>query len=128
MAMPAPNERVSHLPVDREPVAAKIARLEEGQKAIAADVSEVKATVKQLAKHLDHRVGYLEDVRVRGIEEREIRRNAIADERARASDAARDAAGQRTTVKFSRWQVVLAAVMAIGTIALVAVAAVQAFS
>jgi peptidoglycan hydrolase CwlO-like protein len=92
-----------------EPVAASLARLEEAMSGMREDVSEIKASVSQF----DHRVSYLEDVRVKAIEEREIRQNAIADERARAAEAAQAAAEvaartaaeqaeQQTTARWSR--------------------------
>jgi hypothetical protein len=61
---------------------------------VKEDVSEIKGTVAAF----DHRVSMLEDVRVKAIEEREIRRDAIADERARAVDAARAAAERANDV------------------------------
>lgn len=78
--MPARDD----IPRLREPVEATLARMDEALGAIREDVSEIKANQGQF----DHRVAYLEDVRVRAIEDRAVRNQAIADERKRSADAA----------------------------------------
>lgn len=84
--MPA---RDDHIPRLRgEPVAASLARLEEVVAGMREDVSEIKAGQETFVKAFDHRVSYLEDIRVKALEDREIRRDAIADERKRAADQA----------------------------------------
>jgi len=108
--MAMPNERVTSM-TDREPLAVKVARIEEGQKGIAGDVADIKAAVEQLGK----RVTYLAEVKVGGLENREIARQAVEAERARAADAAREAAeraaaeaathAQGATLRLTRWQV-----------------------
>lgn len=80
------------MPVDRDNIAASIARLEATVGGMREDVSEIKAAQASFVERFDHRVSYLEDVRVQAIENREIRNQAIADERARAAEAAQHAA------------------------------------
>jgi hypothetical protein len=72
----------------RETTNIKMARLEETLSAVREDVSDIKASVERF----NHRVGMLEDVRVRALEDWRIREQAIHEERARAADAARAAA------------------------------------
>ena len=92
---PRPDDgRVARLTERREPDSVKIARIEEAVNGIREDVAEIKAAQKATFEAFDHRVSYLEDVRVTGLENREIARKAVAEERARASDAARAAAEQ----------------------------------
>ena len=95
--MPAPrsNGEVRRLPDrDNETLATAIARLEVTVGSMREDVSEIRAAQATFVDRIDHRVSFLEDVRVKALEEREIRQNAIADERERAADAARAAAEQ----------------------------------
>lgn len=88
------RERVTRLPTDREPDTVKIARVEEVVGGIREDVSDIKADLKTFKESFEHRLSYVEDVRLRGLEDREIARKAVADERARATDAAQAAAEQ----------------------------------
>jgi hypothetical protein len=81
------SERVTPMS-GREPTGVKIARLEETLSAVREDVADIKASVE----HFNHRVGMLEDVRVRALEDWRIREQAVREERARAADAARAAA------------------------------------
>lgn len=96
MATTDPANRVRRLPADRDNLATAIARLEVTVGGMREDVSEIKASVKDF----DHRLSFLEDVRVKAIEEREIRRQAIAEERQRTAVAAR-AAAERAAVTVS---------------------------
>lgn len=78
------------MPPDRtEPIAVSVARLQETMEGLRDDVSEIKAVQEAFVERFDHRVSYLEDIRVKALEDREIRRDAIADERARSTDAAK---------------------------------------
>ena len=87
---PRPLSNTRRVTVARETDSVKIARIEEAVGGMREDLADIKATLGSF----DHRVAYLEDVRVRAIEDREIARKAVADERARAADAARHAAEQ----------------------------------
>jgi len=80
------------LSLDRDNLATAIARLEVTVGSMREDVSEIKAAQSEFVKGVDHRLSYLEDVRVQAIENREIRSQAIAEERARAAEAAQAAA------------------------------------
>jgi len=80
------------LSLDRDNLATAIARLEVTVGSMREDVSEIKAAQANFVERIDHRVSYLEDVRVKALEDREIRHQAIAEERARAAEAAQAAA------------------------------------
>ena len=128
--VPRPLSSTRRVSMARESDSVKIARIEEAVGGMRDDVADIKATLGSF----DHRVAYLEDVRVRAIEDREIARKAVADERARAGDAARHAAEQAAaaaavsaTKRVSRFQfwagvaisstaTLLAALIASGTI------------
>ena len=109
-AMPG-QERVTRLTA-REPDSAKIARIEEAVNGIREDVSDIKASLG----NFDHRLTYVEDVRVRALEDRETWREATDHERARSADAAQEAAERaaaeaashatsRITERSLRWSV-----------------------
>lgn len=87
-----PDNGVRRLSPDRDNLSAAIARLEATVGGMREDVSEIKAAQATFVDRIDHRVSFLEDVRVKALEEREIRHQAIAEERARAADAAQAAA------------------------------------
>jgi hypothetical protein len=83
MAMPDRDDITRLRP---EPVEATLARLEEAVGGLREDVSEIKAGQQAFVAHMDHRVTYIEDVRLTGLENREIRRQAVAEERKRQAD------------------------------------------
>lgn len=83
MAMPDRDDITRLRP---EPVEATLARLEEAVGGLREDVSELKAGQKAFVDTIDHRVTYIEDVRLTGLENREIRRQAVAEERKRQAD------------------------------------------
>lgn len=94
MALPAREGRVTRVAADLESDSVKIGRLEEAVGGIREDVGDIKSDLRTFKESFEHRLSYVEDVRLRGLEDREIARKAVADERARATDAARAAAEQ----------------------------------
>ena len=101
MAAPAPepDERVTRLPVDREPMSAKIARLEELIEGTRDDIGDVKRAWLDGVQKLDDRLHELEDVRVRALEDWRLKQKVLETERARVADQDHAAAGQQISAR-----------------------------
>lgn len=78
-------DRVRRLPSDREPTAAKIARLEELIESTSDDIHALKEASVESIRMLDNRLHELEDVRVRALEDWRLSQRVLEKERERVA-------------------------------------------
>ena len=79
------ESKVTRMP-DREPLATKLARLEEGVQDLAGDVSDIKTQQMGMVDMLDKRMRMLEEVRVRALEDWRLAEKVREEERYKQAD------------------------------------------